>query len=219
MSQRHPTPVRLAGYADHELTPEKACEVEHHLVCCHQCQAELAQLRSLSGTLQEFGVPEALGEHTWDRVARRLSEREKHPQQSQTGLLRWLPPVFLIGATVMLQAVLIITPVLWLLSSLGPFDVRAIVLGWLPAGAQIPSLPLEDVTGSVLSWLVAAPLGPSLRALIQSYGVDVTNVLSWLVPSGLGTLASIVLTLLYLSWLTAYWKLSRHNQQTALPAA
>ena len=211
MKAQHPTAIRLAAYADGELNRSEANQVKLHVHRCPRCRAEMAEMQALWARLQEFALPEGLGQDLWERVEQRLPERRAVPQPATGGFLRWLPPIGLVASNAMLQAVLIVTLCLWALSNLGLFDWPSLPLNWLPAvGATgrspLPSLPIEEAISHLLSWLVAAPLGPGFDSLARTWGMDLSGVFSWLLPSALAFLAFICLALLYLSWLLAYWR-------------
>ena len=214
---QHPTEMRLAAYADGELKKGEARELERHMQRCPQCRAELAELRALTARLQEFALPEGLGQDLWERVEQRLPPRRAVTQPASGGFLHWLPPVGLVASNAVLQAVPIVALGLWALNGLGLLDWRTLAAAWLPAGAQLPSLPLDEAIAHALSWLVAAPLGPGFSALTQAWGVDASQVFSWLVPSALAVVVSVGLALLYLSWLLAYFRLeARHTVSASL---
>jgi len=220
MRAQHPTAIRLAAYADGELNRSEANQVKLHVHRCPRCRAELAEMQALSARLQEFALPEGLGQappqagqDLWERVEQRLPDlpgrqpgRRAVPQPPPGGFLRWLPPIGLVASNAMLQAVLIVALCLWALSNLGLFDWPSLPLNWLPAGVQLPSLPIEEAISHLLSWLVAAPLGPGFDSLARTWGMDLSGVFSWLLPSALVFLTFICLALLYLSWLLAYWR-------------
>jgi len=218
MKMRHPAAIKLAAYADGELRRGERRALEHHLRCCSQCQAALAELRALSARLQDFALPEGLGEELWERVERRLSERRMMRQLAPGGLWRWLAPIGLITSSTMLQAVMVVALGLWALGSVGLFDWRTLTSAWLPAGTRLPSLSLEDAVSYSLSWLVSAPLGPGFDYLVRRWGAGLSDALSWLIPTALALLAFGGLTMLYLSWLLAYFGLEarqghRHRSQ------
>ena len=215
MRAQHPTTIRLAAYADGELNRSEANQVKLHAHRCPRCRAELAEMQSLSARLQEFALPEGLGQDLWERVGQRLPERRAVPQPSPSSFLRWLPPIGLITSSAMLQAVLIVALCLWALSNLGLFDWPSLPLNWLPAGAQLPSLPIEEAISHLLSWLVAVPLGPGFDTLAWTWGLDLSEVFSWLLPSALVFLTFICLALLYLSWLLAYWRQETRSRRYA----
>jgi hypothetical protein len=219
MNVHHPTAIRLAAYSDGELGKGAAREVEHHLKNCAQCQAELATLHTLSVRLQEFRLPNGMGEDTWEHVLPLLPERQTAAQPSSGGFLRWLPPIGLIASNAMLQAVVIVALGLWTLSSLGLFDWRELALPMLPAAGQLPGLSPEDAIGYLLSWLVAAPLGPGFSTLTRAWGADMGEALSWLVPSGLTMVGFASLALLYLGWLLAYWNVRSRGSKLVSRAA
>jgi len=215
MRAQHPTAIRLAAYADGELNRSEANQVKLHIRRCPRCRAELAEMQALSARLQEFALPEGLGKDLWERVEQRLPERRAVPQPLPGGFLRWLPPIGLVASNAMLQAVLIVALCLWALSNLGLFDWPSLPLNWLPAGVQLPSLPIEEAISHLLSWLVAAPLGPGFDSLARTWGMDLSGVFSWLLPSALVFLTFICLALLYLSWLLAYWRQEARSRQHA----
>jgi len=220
MNAQHPTAIRLAAYAEGELNHGEANQVKLHVHRCPRCRAELAEIQALSARLQEFALPEGLGQDLWERVEQRLPERRAVPQPSAGGFLRWLPPIGLVASNAMLQAVLIVALGLWALSNLGLFDWPSLMLNWLPTvvatgRSPLPSLSIEEAISHLLSWLVAAPLGPGFDSLARTLGTDLSGVFSWLLPSALVFLAFIFLALLYLSWLLAYWRQEARSRQYA----
>ena len=219
MNVHHPTAIRLAAHFDGELGKGAAREVEHHVKNCAQCQAEFAALHTLSLRLQEFRLPNGLGEDSWESVLPLLPERQTAAQPSSGGFLRWLPPIGLIASNAMLQAVLIVALALWALSSLGLFDWQGLALPVLPATGQLPGPSPEEAIGYLLSWLVAAPLGPAFSTLTRAWGADMGEALSWLVPSGLTIVGFASLALLYLGWLLAYWNVWTRGSKLVSRAA
>jgi hypothetical protein len=215
MRAQHPTAIRLAAYAEGELNRSEANQVKLHVHLCPLCRAELAEMQALSARLQEFALPDGLGQDLWERVEQRLPERRAAPQPPPGGFLRWLPPIGLVASNAMLQAVLIVALCLWALSNLGLFDWPSLPLNWLPVGVQLPNLPIEEAISHLLSWLVAAPLGPGFDSLARTWGMDLSGVFSWLLPSALVFLTFICLALLYLSWLLAYWRQETRSRQYA----
>ena len=220
MRAQHPTAIRLAAYAEGELNRGEANQVKLHVHRCPRCRAELAEIQALSARLQEFALPEGLGQDLWERVEQRLPERRAAPQPSPGGFLRWLPPIGLVASNAMLQAVLIVALGLWALSNLGLFDWPSLMLNWLPTvvatgRSPLPSLSIEEAISHLLSWLVAAPLGPGFDSLARTWGMDLSGVFSWLLPSALVFLTFICLALLYLSWLLAYWRQEARSRQYA----
>lgn len=215
MKVQHPTEIRLAAYADGELKRGEQREIEQHLGRCPQCQAELAELRALSARLPEFALPEGVGRDLWPRVEHRLPERRTVMQPAPGGFLRWLAPVGLVASNAVLQAVPIVALGLWALNGLGVLDWRTLLAAWLPAGVQLPSLSLDQAIAHALSWLVAAPLGPGFSALTQVWGVDISPLFSWLMPSALAVVVSVGLAVLYLSWLLVYLRIEARSTRYA----
>jgi len=207
MSLQHPTAIRLAAFADDELRRGESREIEHHLQGCPQCQAELEALRSLSVRLEEFSLPDDLGQGLWERVELQLPAPPPEAHASASGFLRWLPPLGMVAFNTVLQAALIVAAFIWALTRAGFLDLQALGSGWLPVTTSLGSEPLMEGLGSALSWLLFPPLLPGVDALARASGVDLTALLSWLLPSGLVLATTLSLTLLYLGWLAAYWSL------------
>ena len=90
------------------------------------------------------------------------------------------------------------------LSTFGAF-FRLSGPGWLQAATSLGSgSPIEGI-GSALSWFLFPPVWPGVDALARASGVDLTGLLTWLLPSGLILAITLSLTMLYLGWLVAYW--------------
>ncbi|MBM3313444.1 zf-HC2 domain-containing protein, partial [candidate division WOR-3 bacterium] len=72
----------LGAYADHELRPAQAEQVESHLDTCVSCRRELGETQKLGRLAQSVTHPQ-LAEDYWDwlrtRVWRRLRERRREP--------------------------------------------------------------------------------------------------------------------------------------------
>jgi len=219
MSAQHPTPMRLATFSDDELGRGESREIEHHLQDCAHCRAELEALRTLSVRLADFALPDDLGQDLWEQVQPQLPDQLPEARPLAGGFLRWLPPLGLVAFNTVLQATLIVATFIWSLSRAGLLDLRTMGSGWLPATAGLSGGPLLETIGSVLRWFLIPPLWPGLDALTRASGVDLSGLLSWLLPSGLVLALSVGLTLLYLGWLVACWNVrSRPIRQVARAA-
>ena len=219
MSVQHPTAIRLEAFADDELRKGESREVHRHLQGCDHCRAELEALRTLSVRLADFALPGDLGQGLWQRVQPQLPDQLPEPQPSAGGFLRWLPPLGLVAFNTVLQATLMVATFIWALSRAGLFDIRTLGSGWLPATAGLSSWPLLETIGSVLRWFLIPPLWPGLDALTRASGVDLTGLLSWLLPSGLVLALSLGMTLLYLGWLVACWSVRTRSDRHVVRAA
>ncbi len=80
----------LSDYLDDNLSSRKRIQLEAHLRDCPDCDAELAQLRSLNAMLQEAGkveVPEEYWDNYWNRLSVKLPPI-KAPSNWNRGILR-----------------------------------------------------------------------------------------------------------------------------------
>ena len=63
---------RLTAYADGELDPGAAAEVERHLAGCTECARELALVRRLKGAMRDMQL-NATDREVWKGVHRRIT--------------------------------------------------------------------------------------------------------------------------------------------------
>lgn len=61
----------LSAYADGELSPDEAREIERHLDGCTECARELSLIRSIGGAMRTIRA--GSGRSTWEGVHRRIT--------------------------------------------------------------------------------------------------------------------------------------------------
>ena len=186
----------LEAYYDGELQGRRARQVEAHLETCPHCNAELESLSMLSTLLQQAPEPIDLTppETFVAQVGLRLPRK---PEQSawQKGLRtswQWIP-VGLLGAWVFIQTTFIMSSILMWVLRLVPGIGE--VADFLPTGSRGPLL-LGDI--SHLAGAEWTEFGRFGLEILRGGGP-----LGWGVT--LNLILTIILGLLYLSWLASWW--------------
>jgi hypothetical protein len=194
----HVTPW-LGAYHDGELKGHRLRQVEGHLSQCTACSAELDQLQMLRELLQENPIAEGLmpAERFVAQVGLRMVRRPEKPPWQRVLETGWrLAPAGLIGAWAFVQAVFIVAGIALIVLQVG---VGIDVLGlegvprdtWLTAGLGFLGAELSDASWTVLH-------------LLNTLGQGVVLYL----------IATIVIGLVYWSWLATLW--ARHQHQRHL---
>ena len=193
----------LGAYHDGELRGLRLRQVETHLAHCETCRTELEALQALTALLQESPVAEVI--RSPDRfvaqVGLRLPRRPIQPAWQRTLEAGWrLAPVGLLGAWAFGQAVFFVAGIVTgaLRMGLGG-DVVAGLLPvsqpglWLAEALSLSNVGLSDASRIMLRMLSdGGPLG---------WGVTLHLALS------------VVIGLLYCSWLASWWARRRHRTQ------
>lgn len=190
----------LGAYHDGELHGRRLRQIETHLAHCEMCSAELKELRALTALLQESPAPERLTrpDRFVAQVGLRLPRRPTQPTWKRALETGWrLVPVGLFGAWAFVEAALWVSSVL--LGALRLGIGSDLVAGLLPASQgswwtetlSLSSANLSDLGQIALQlWNNGGPLG---------WGITLNLV------------ASMVIGLLYLSWLASWWARSQHK--------
>ncbi|MDY6876884.1 MAG: zf-HC2 domain-containing protein [Chloroflexota bacterium] len=193
----------LGAYYDGELRGLRLRQVETHLAQCETCRTELKTLQALTALLPES--PAAEGITSPDRfvsqVEIRLSRRPMQAAWKRTLETGWqLAPVGLLGAWAFGRAVFLVTRVVMgaLRMGLG----SDIVAGLLPAAQQRPWL--AEVFG--LSNPGLNDIGQIMLRMLSNGGP-----LGWGITLNLAL--SVVIGLLYCSWLASWWARHQHRTQ------
>jgi len=193
----------LAAYHDGELRGLRLRQVETHLAHCETCRAELKALRALTALLQESPVAEVITSPNRfvAQVGLRLPRRPVQPAWQRTLEAGWrLAPVGLLGAWAFGQAVFFVAGIVTgaLRMGLGG-DVVAGLLPvsqqglWLAEALSLSNVGLSDASRIILRMLSdGGPLG---------WGITLHLALS------------VVIGLLYCSWLASWWARRRHRTQ------
>ena len=187
---------RLEAYYDGELPRRRAQQVETHLQNCETCQAELENLSVLTSLLQDF--PEAQNLTPASTFAAQVGLRlprkpgENRWQKALRTGWQWAP-VGLLATWVFVQTIFIVSGVL------------TRVLPFLPGSEQFVDLLQSDTQGT-LRFENAPNLTSAGFAEIGQFGLDFLRgggPLGWGVT--LNLVFTIILGLLYLSWLASWW--------------
>jgi len=199
---KHSQHVRqwLDAYHDGELQGRRRKQVEAHLAECGACREELAAFETLSAALQSEPGPAGVmpPDQFVTQVNLRLLRRPAMTPLQRVLVAAWrLTPVGLLVGWTFVQATLLVTSGLLLVLRLTVSD-RAL--------AQL--LPLEGVSWMAhlaeLSEVGWPEIIDTLVVLIRSGG-----------PLGWGVTVNVALTivvgLLYWSWLAGSWALRQHR--------
>lgn len=194
----------LQAYYDGELEGARLREVERHLETCEECTTELEQLESLSFLLAESPPADNISSaSTFEaQVRMQLSDKPVAPAWQRVLGFGWrLAPAALLGAWVFVQSVLYLSNVL----------TRGLQFNlW---GEEFAVL-IPPLSGS--SWL------NSLLGLSDPMLSDLLSVFREMIGSGgplgwgftLNLLVSVLIGLLYWSWLASWWAYRRHQAHT-----
>ena len=190
----------LAAYHDGELRGLRLRQVETHLAHCETCRAELEALQALTALLQESPVAEAITspDRFVAQVGLRLPRRPVQPAWQRTLEAGWrLAPVGLLGAWAFGQAVFFVAGIVTgaLRMGLG----GDVVAGLLPVSQQ--RLWLAEVFS-----LSNVGLNDAGRIMLQMLSNG--GPLGWGITLHLAL--SVVIGLLYCSWLASWWARRRH---------
>ena len=191
----------LGAYHDGELRGLRLRQIEAHLAQCATCHAELERLRALAALLQESPAAGDLTppERFVAQVGLRLPRRPERPAWQRAMEIGWrLAPVGLLGAWAFVQAVSIVAGVVLVALRMGlGGDVMA---GLLPVSQQ--RLWLAEVFS--LSNVGLSDAGRIMLRMLSDGGP-----LGWGITLHLAL--SVVIGLLYCSWLASWWARRQHH--------
>jgi anti-sigma factor RsiW len=181
----------LGAYLDGELHGWRLQQVEKHLAECQACDAELAELRSLSASLQATPMEGNFtpAERFAAQVLLQLPRQQKRPLGIQPAKIGWwLAPAAILSAWVFTQTVVIVSWLVWAGGQTGLFGTSH---AWL-AGAPLESLWV----GTALSLFNGSLAGsqPTL-SLAVNWGQSFLIYSIWLA----------VLAALLWTWLAVWW--------------
>lgn len=198
----------LAAYYDGELKGRHAQQVETHLETCETCRVEFENLNSLSALLQEF--PEARDLTPVDKftaqVGLRLPRKMKESQQEKVFRMGWQwVPVGLLATWVFVQTTFIVSGVInWALRFIPGMEQFT---GFLQSDSQAESI-----------FAAASNLTGAGFTEIGQFGLDFLRgggPLGWAVTLNLGL--TIIIGLLYLSWLASWWVQKSNGDASSFP--
>lgn len=145
----------LQAYHDGELRGRRLEKVKNHLPECPACQAELAELQSLSALLQGDPLPQlsTSPEQFVAQVGLRLPRRERTSAPPERSWSAWawnLVPVGVLVAIGFMQVISLVSGLLTFLEDLGGSTV---MLSWMaPSPQTLPPSDLHRVTSLALGW-------------------------------------------------------------------
>jgi predicted anti-sigma-YlaC factor YlaD len=191
----------LGAYLDGELHGWRLQQVETHLKGCNDCQAELESLQSLSGILMQspiegdFLPPDRFASQVMFRLPRRS---EAPAGKSILKIGWWLAPFGVLATWAFIQSVIVVS---WLVQAANLADLLGNLPAWLTPNLQISvwSVLANDLLSGMMS-----ETGRSLLHLLEQGEAFGANILLFIVPQ-------VVLGLLYLSWLAAWWVRRQHS--------
>jgi predicted anti-sigma-YlaC factor YlaD len=182
----------LNAYQDGELHGQRKEQVEAHLKSCPSCQLELVELRRLLQCLRLVALPDAFppADRFSTQVMLRLPRRSEGSTWGLSTVVGWwLIPSLILGSWVFVQAVFLLSTLVW---GAGQTGLLGSVVGFLetePSGAGLMT--------SAFHWLGVLPAGASqqIANLTESIGWNI--LLFGVLEAGLGVL--------YLGWLAVWW--------------
>jgi len=190
--------ILLNAYLDGELHGRQLQEMETHLGTCADCQAELRELRLVSGLLQaDSTIPEAA---PVDRFVSQLNlslprRVESSLPPKRISWIWWLVPVGLLGAWAFVQTVFTLTDVVSVASLAG---LLGDAFAWLGTGQEAIWLSTAiDVFGGQF-------MSQPFLSLLNNASIFSANLLA-------GFFWQAVIVVLYWAWLLFWWR--RQNSQ------
>ncbi len=195
----------LTAFTDGELSPRRAAQVEAHLAECQSCQTELENLQSLSLLLAEVPAASNLTppETFVAQVGLQLPRKSSPNALQRTLRTSWrLAPIGLLGTWAFIQAVLIVSGLI------------NIVLRVFPGGDQlIASLPNQNGAGLFSQFNI--PEFTLFEVGAARFGIfpGIISPLGWGLLLNFGV--SIIIGLLYLSWIASWWVQQNNFEKVA----
>jgi hypothetical protein len=193
----------IEPYLDGELSERRHEMVEAHLLTCEKCKNETESLSRLSSLVK--GVPSARNlappEIFVAQVGLQLTRQPERSALHRTLQNGWrVAPFGIMGSWAFLQAALIVAGILtW-------------GLRFIPGGDQIIGM-LPSSSGSALAGMFNLPAQNVLD--LGRFGLDLfrsSGLLGWGITLNLGL--TIIIGLLYLSWLASWWVQQTTNQES-----
>ncbi|HIC88378.1 MAG TPA: hypothetical protein EYP04_03120 [Anaerolineae bacterium] len=204
----------LEAYVDGELSGTERQRVKRHLRRCPVCREEVAALQSLSELLKGVHCPWhrfSSAEAFWARLESRLG-RQILPGTLDVAVKRgllWLLPAGVVLAQALLSAVGLVTLLLSASSSLGVVDASPLQADLLPS-----SVPWWMPDG-----LLPLQLGSDVSVLGQLLGRGSGSWVSFLLPTFVLFVGTLVLGALYLGWLLVWLPALRAERKVKSPAS
>ena len=197
----------LGAYYDGELEGRQLASVEEHLSHCASCQEELKGLNGLSSLLQSSPDPEGLLpiDQFISQVGLKMPRHPDQPIWQKVLSVGWrMTPVGLFGLWSFLQAVFLVTGVVFLAANLGfGGDTFASLVPSSQAGPGFDDLLMLQDAGPNdilrIAWGFLRTGGPFGWSMIVNLGL------------------SIALGLLYCSWLASWWVRNRSSNSLSAP--
>jgi len=194
----------LDAYLDGELTESQCLQAEKHIEECAACRKKVEQRRALSSLLLE--LPPATNLKPETRFAAEVSLLLPKHEGMMPGRLRlpnlmwWLAPAAILLVMAFIQTVLIVSS----------------VAGWIP-GIREALFSVSDFATRVPS--LPSPLGGLLSFFNPLDGIGWGSLLASFTPfadiSWSGPLcwsALLVMGILYLDWLVAWWMRRKNSR-------
>jgi len=193
--------IWLGAYHDGELQGRRLRQVEAHLAHCETCRAELESLRALTTLLQASPavVDITPPERFVAQVGLRLPRRPQRTAWRRGLEIGWqMVPLGLLGAWAFVQTVFVVSGVVLVALRMG---LGSDLAAWLPPASQ-PGMWLTEILS-----LSDAGLNDVGRIMLQLLSNG--RRLGWTVT--LNLVSSVVIGLLYLSWLASWWAYHHKN--------
>jgi hypothetical protein len=190
----------LQAYYDGQLNPTRKQMVSEHLARCEDCQKELDELEFLSSLLQESPAASNLlaGDVFVSQVGMQLPRKAARPGIRGSLETGWrLAPFGMLTAWAFVQAVFMVTSILLA-------GIRLIP----GAGPLLAMLPAESTSLSAITSMQSLSLlevGQFGRQIIGGSG-------SWGLAFSLNVGLTILIGMLYLSWLASWWIRNQNNK-------
>ena len=193
--------ILLNAYLDGELHGTRLLEMNRHLASCESCQNELKDLHLVSDLIQAVPAPEFMTtEQFISNLTLRLPRRTLHDLPPKPASLAWwLIPAGLLAAWFFLQAVFILTGVVFAAETTGMLGQA---VNWLGGGQ-------ETVWFVAVTSLFGGQAGgaQSTLSLLNELNVFGANLLD-------GFLWQALIVMLYWGWLFVSWLRHRPRPMT-----
>jgi anti-sigma factor RsiW len=201
----------LSAYHDGELSTAQRVQVEAHLRICASCREHLGQLQALSALLTAYPVEVGSTEEFWKRLEPRLPARERiaplaPARVRQRTRQSWLfiPPLGLLFARAMTQAVIFMSLALYGAYSLGLLP--AWVDRGLDATASLPDFLPKSITLTLASQVVPGMLPSLVDYTVGQAPPALSALAGFIAPALIYAVVVGGIAFLYLTWTALWWR-------------
>ena len=184
----------LEAYHDNELKDHRTRQVELHLEECETCRNELKEIQALSSFLVEWPNPSPLTppETFVTQVGLQLPRKPRQTNWQRAYQTVWrLTPFGILAVWTFLQAAILVTGLI------------TVAMRIVPGGDQIASLLPSQPDVSITNALSSSELNPLEIGRLSLEFMGAGSPLGWFPTLSMGL--TIIVGLLYLSWLASWW--------------